>query len=315
MSLYLVTGGAGFIGSNIVHELVRRKETVRVLDNFCEGKREHLAEIEDKITLIEGDIRDPAAVEKAVQGADYVLHQAALRSVPKSFQNPIETAEVNVTGTLQLLLASARHQVRRLVFASSSSVYGNTDRLPEREGDPPAPISPYAVSKLAGEFYCKLFSSEYALETVSLRYFNVFGPRQDPASEYAAVIPRFILKLLQNESPTIDGDGRQTRDFTYIDNVVEANLKAAVQPGVSGEVFNVACGKTHSVLDILELVSRTLNQKVAPNFGPPRRGDVRQTLAEISKTKQRLCCDATIPFEEGMRRTINWFRSLAKGYV
>ena len=313
--LYLVTGGAGFIGSNIVRELVARKESVRVLDNFCEGKKANLAEVLDKIELIEGDIRDRAVAEKAMRGVGYVLHQAALRSVPKSFQNPDETNDVNVSGTLNILLASVKQKVKRVVFASSSSVYGNTDRLPEKEDHPSAPISPYAVSKLAGEFYGKLFSDQFGLEVVSLRYFNVFGPRQDPASEYAAVIPKFILKVLQNDAPIIDGDGLQSRDFTYIDNVVKANLQAAVQPHLSGEILNVACAESHSILEIFEMVNRILGKKIAPKFGPARRGDVRQTLADMSKADRLLGVDNRIHFEEGLKRTVDWFRSLAKESV
>ncbi len=311
MARYLVTGGAGFIGSNIVRTLAARNESVRVLDNFCEGKRENLADLLSRVEVIEGDIRDTAAVEKAVQGVDYVLHQAALRSVPKSFLNPVETTEVNVTGTLQVLLASAKQKVKRLVFASSSSVYGNTDRMPQQEEDPLAPISPYAVSKLAGEFYCRLFSREYGLETVALRYFNVFGPHQDPASEYAAVIPKFILKILKDDVPLIDGDGLQSRDFSYIDNVVEANLRAATRPNVSGEVLNVACGESHSVLELFETINQILKKNPRPRFGPARRGDVRRTLADMSKADRFLGTDGRVNFEEGLRRTVKWFRSLA----
>ena len=310
MAHYLVTGGAGFIGSNIVSELVHRNESVRVLDNFCEGRRENLSGILNRIELIEGDIRDEAILEKATQGVDYVLHQAALRSVPRSFENPVETHEVNVTGTLKLFLTCVRQKVKRVVFASSSSVYGNTDRLPESEELPLNPLSPYAATKLAGEDYCKLFSHGYGLETVRLRYFNVFGPRQDPNSEYAAVIPKFILKVFRNESPVIDGDGLQSRDFTYIGNVVPANLQAVIQPNVSGEAFNVACGEAHTVLDILDTVNRILKKKVPPKFGPSRRGDVRHTLADVSKTERLLRCNAEINFEEGMARTVEYFCSL-----
>jgi len=312
MSSYLITGGAGFIGSSIARELVRRNEFVRVLDNFCEGKKENLLEIQDKIELIEGDIRDEKTVEQATKGIDYVLHQAALRSVPKSFKNPIDNDAVNVGGTLKVLLACAHQKVKRLVFASSSSVYGNTDHFPETEDLPLNPMSPYATSKLAGEYYLKLFAKEYGLETVSLRYFNVFGPRQDPASEYAAVIPKFILKVLQDESPTVDGDGTQSRDFTYIDNVVNANLLAAKAPHVSGQVFNIACGESHSVLDILNTVNKVLNKKVPPQFGPSRRGDVRKTLADISKSETMLQCRELIHFEEGMKRTVEYFRALTE---
>lgn len=312
MALYLVTGGAGFIGSHLVRALIRRNESVRVVDNFCEGKRDNLAGLQGKVELIEGDIRDEALLAKATRGVDYVLHQAALRSVPRSFENPIETNDVNVNGTLKLLLACVTQKVKRVVFASSSSVYGNTDRLPESEDLPANPLSPYAASKAAGEYYCSLFSRGYGLHTVSLRYFNVFGPHQDPASEYAAVIPKFILKVLSDESPTIDGDGLQSRDFTYIDNVVEANLQAATQPDVSGEVFNIACGESHTVLEILETVNRILKKNVPPKFGPPRRGDVRHTLADVSKAQRLLRCNAKVSFEEGLDRTVAYFRSLTK---
>ncbi len=312
MGVKLVTGGAGFIGSHIARALVGRGERVRVLDNFVEGRRENLEGISDSLELVEGDIRDPECLSRALKGVDVVFHQAALRSVPKSFDNPAETNDVNVGGTLQVLLAAVEAKVKRVVFASSSSVYGNTDHFPETEYLPLNPLSPYAASKVAGEIYCKLFTHAYGLETVSLRYFNVFGPRQDPASEYAAVIPKFILKILENESPTVDGDGRQSRDFTYIDNVVEANLQAAVQPNVSGEVFNIACGEGRSVLDVLETVNQILRKKVSPKFGPARRGDVRKTLADVSKATRLLKCNTPVHFEEGLRRTVEWFRSLAK---
>ena len=310
VGIKLVIGGAGFIGSHIARALVRKGESVRVLDNFVEGRRENLGEILGSIELIKGDIRDPDCLREALKGVEIVFHQAALRSVPKSFENPIETDEVNVAGTLKVLLASVEQKVRRVVYASSSSVYGNTDRLPESEDLPLNPLSPYAASKLAGEFYCRLFSKEYGLETVSLRYFNVFGPRQDPASEYAAVIPKFILKVLRDESPTIDGDGLQSRDFTYVDNVVDANLQAAIQPNISGDVFNIACGEGHTILEILEVVNRILKKEVPPKFGPSRRGDVRHTLADVSKANRLLRCNAEVHFGEGLERTVEWFRSL-----
>ena len=312
MGIKLVTGGAGFIGSHLTAALVRKGEAVRVLDNFAEGRRENLAEVLGSIELIEGDIRDPECLIKALRGVDVVFHQAALRSVPRSFEIPIETHDVNVTGTFRLLLESVQQKVKRIVFASSSSVYGEPERFPESEDLPCAPLSPYAASKLIGETYCQFFSRVYGLETVSLRYFNVFGPRQDPASEYAAVIPRFILKVLSGESPVIDGDGRQSRDFTYIDNVVQANLSASRQPGVSGEVFNVACGESHSVLEIFETVSRILKKNIPPKFGPPRRGDVRRTLADMTEADQRLACDGRVRFEEGLARTVDWFRSVTE---
>jgi len=310
MGYKLVTGGAGFIGSHIVRTLVKKGGKVRVLDNFVEGRRENLQDIENPLELIEGDIRDPDSLRNALRGVEVVFHQAALRSVPRSFENPAETNDVNVTGTLKLLLASVEQKVKRVVFASSSSVYGNTDHLPEKEEAPPSPISPYAVSKIAGEFYCQLFSHEYGLETVSLRYFNVFGPRQDPASEYAAVIPKFILKVLQNESPTIDGDGLQSRDFTYVEDVVRANLAAAEAPGISGQVFNVACGEQHSVLEILEELNRILGKKIKPIFGPSRKGDVRHTRADVAKARRAFGHTPQVSFSQGLAKTVEWFRSL-----
>ncbi len=315
MSFYLVTGGAGFIGSNIVRELVRRKERVRVFDNFSEGKRENLSDLLGKIEIMEGDVRDHASVAAAVKGVDYALHQAALRSVERSVKDPFETNEVNVEGTLNLLLACRDQKVKRVVYASSSSVYGDSDHYPTLESDSARPISPYAISKLAAEHYCVAFTRLYGLETVSLRYFNVFGPHQDPDSEYAAVIPRFILKLLNDEAPTIDGDGKQSRDFSYIDDVVEANLKAATTPGIGGEVFNIAGGKGHSVLELYETLTMILGKSIQPRFGPPRSGDVRRTLADLSKSRKVLNCALNTRFKEGLEKTVEWLRSLTKNPV
>ena len=312
MAYYLVTGGAGFIGSSIVRELVRRNERVRVFDNFSEGKRENLADLMDKIELIEGDIRDASALAKAVRGVDYVSHQAALRSVERSVIDPSETNDVNVRGTLNLLLACRDQKVKRVVYASSSSVYGDSDHLPTSETSATHPISPYAISKLAAEHYCIAFTRLYGLETASLRYFNVFGPHQDPASEYAAVIPKFILKLLRNEPPTIDGDGEQSRDFSYIDDVVAANLKAATTPGIAGEVFNVAGGKGHSVAELHEMINQILGKSIRPKSGPPRAGDVRRTLADLSKSRRLLNHPFETDFKKGLEKTIEWLRSLTK---
>jgi len=312
MSFYLVTGGAGFIGSSIVRELVHRKERVRVFDNFSEGKKENLSGLLEKIELIEGDIRDYPAFLKAVEGVDYVLHQAALRSVERSVKDPFETNEVNVTGTLNLLLASRERKVKRVVYASSSSVYGDSDHLPTTENSSTHPISPYAISKLAAEHYCVAFTHLYGLETASLRYFNVFGLHQDPASEYAAVIPKFILKLMRDEAPTIDGDGRQSRDFSYIDDVVEANLKAATTPDIGGQVFNVAGGEGHSVLELYETLSEILGKSIHPQFGPPRPGDVKHTLADLSKSRKLLGCAFKTNFKEGLEKTAAWLRSVTR---
>lgn len=308
MANYLVTGGAGFIGSNIVIRLVKMGEKVRVIDNFCEGKRENLEEVENEIELIEGDIRDRKILSDCMKGIDYVLHQAALRSVPRSVDDPLSTNEVNITGTLNVLLAAKEANVKRVVFASSSSVYGDTEKFPQSEDDIPSPVSPYAASKIAGEYYCKIFSKIYNLETVSLRYFNVFGPKQDPASEYAAVIPRFILSALQDKELEIHGDGLQSRDFTYVDNVVEANILAATTPGISGEVFNIACGNSYSIIDIKNTIEKILNKNLRYYHTPPRKGDVRKTHADITKSKKMLGLKQKIDFKEGLERTIEFFK-------
>jgi len=307
MSTYLVTGGAGFIGSHVVEELVKRGEKVKVLDNFVTGKRENLEGFLDKIELIEGDIRDLDIVRSSINGVDFVLHEAALHSVPKSIDDPISTNEVNVAGTLNVLIAARDRKVRRVVLASSSSIYGEREDLPEREEDRPQPVSPYAASKLAVEYYCSIFSRTFGLETVSLRYFNVFGPKQDPASEYAAVIPKFITCMLKDESPPVHGDGLQSRDFTYIDNVVAATLLATTTKGVSGEVFNIACGKAFTVLDIVSHLNKLLGKSIKPRFTPPRKGDVRHTLADISRVKELLGLKTEVDFEEGLKQTMDWF--------
>ena len=314
MSLYLVTGGAGFIGSNIVETLVKRGERVKVIDNFVAGKRENLASVLDKIELTEGDIRDLPLLKKIAQGVDYVLHQAALRSVPKSVGDPVSYNEVNVGGTLNVLLAAKEAKVKRVVFASSSSIYGDTETFPEKETHLPLPISPYAASKLAGEHYCHVFNEVYGLETVSLRYFNVFGPRQSLESKYAVVVPRFIMSMLNNEPPPIHGDGKQSRDFTYIDNVVEANILATRAPRVSGETFNVACGKDYTVLDLVEHLNRIMGKNLKPKFTPPRPGDVPRTLADISKARKLLKLEIKIDFEQGLKKAVVWFKEHKKEY-
>ncbi len=307
--MYLVTGGAGFIGSNIVHALVARGETVRVLDNFSTGSWANLAEVRDRIEVIEGDVRDPSVLQRALAGVEYVSHQAALRSVPRSVDDPLSTDAVNTHGTLQLLVAArAAGTVKRVVYASSSSVYGDSPALPKEEDQTPAPISPYAVSKLAGEYYCRTFTRLYGLETVSLRYFNVFGPRQSPESKYAAVVPLFIRAALRGEPLVVHGDGEQSRDFTYIDNVVQANLLACTQPNVGGEVFNVACNERHSVLEIAHTVARLVGKPIKIEHTPPRAGDVRHTQASIAKAQRLLGYQPAVGFEEGMRRTVAWLR-------
>jgi UDP-glucose 4-epimerase len=308
MACYLVTGGAGFIGSNLVHALLDRGESVRVLDNFSTGRRENLTGVLDRIDLIEGSICDPDIVRRAMEGVDYVLHQAALPSVPRSVENPIESLTVGVMGTAQVLLAARDARVKRVVYAASSSAYGDQQAQFKTETLLPRPLSPYAEAKLSGEHLCAIFTHCYGLETVSLRYFNVFGPRQDPASPYSAVIPRFISAVRRGESPVIYGDGLQTRDFTFVQNNVEANLLAAMSSKGSGRVFNIACGTSFSLLDLLAAINRALGTDVAPRHEPPRVGDVRDSLADISAARETLGYRVSVPFEEGILRTVEWFR-------
>src|SRR4030067_940819 len=307
MSVYLVTGGAGFIGSHLVSELVRKKQAVKVLDNFSTGKKRNLQEAGDKVEIINGDVRDSQLVREVTKGVDFVLHQAALPSVERSVKDPLTTNEVNLSGTLNLLEASKLNKVKVLVFASSSSVYGNTPRLPKKEKMPSEPLSPYALSKLAAESYCKLFYELYGLNTVFLRYFNVFGPRQDPHSHYSAVIPRFILALVKGESPIIFGDGKQSRDFTYVDNVVRANLLACQSRAGWGQVVNIACGKRFSINQLFKELSHTLGNHQKAIYTKPRPGDVKHSLADIAKSKKLLNYAVEIDFRTGLRKTIDWF--------
>jgi UDP-glucose 4-epimerase len=309
--MQLVTGGAGFIGSHIVARLLADGHRVRVLDNFSTGKRANLASFHDSIELVEGDLRDPDALARAVEGCEVVYQQAALRSVPRSIDDPLANNEVNVTGILRLLIAAKSAGVRRVVYASSSSVYGDDPTLPKVETQTPRPISPYAASKIMGEYYCRIYSQLYGLETVSLRYFNVFGPRQDPESKYAAVIPRFITAALANQPLEVHGDGLQSRDFTYIDNVVAANLFAAQAPNVAGEAFNIACGDRFSLLDVIQAIEEGLGHKAERAHEPARAGDVKHTLADIGKARKLLGYEPLVGFGEGMRRTVAWFRSNA----
>jgi UDP-glucose 4-epimerase len=305
---FLVTGGAGFIGSHVAQALVRRGDRVRVLDNFCTGKRENLAAA-GNVELAEGDLRDADALARAVRGVDGVFHQAALRSVPRSVDDPTSTNDVNVCGTLNLLMACRGAGVRRVVYASSSSAYGDDPTLPKVETLPANPISPYAVAKLAAEHYCRTFARLYGLETVSLRYFNVFGPRQDPDSKYSAVIPRFLEQGLRREPLEVHGDGLQSRDFTYIDNVVLGNLLAmdAPGPGVSGEVFNLACGSQHTLLAIADAIGAFLGRTLERHHVAARPGDVRHTKADIEKIRRLLGYEPVVDFDEGMRRTCAYF--------
>jgi nucleoside-diphosphate-sugar epimerase len=310
---YLVTGGAGFIGSNLAEALLSAGHRVRVLDNFLTGKRENLAGLAEtfgvSFELVEGDLRDLAAVRKAVEGVEFVLHQGALPSVPRSVADPVLTNEINVGGTVNLLVAARDAAVRRVVFAASSSAYGDTPELPKRESMTPNPKSPYAAQKLAGEHFMRIFFEVYGLETVSLRYFNVFGPRQDPASMYAAVIPRFISSVRSGMSPTVYGDGLQTRDFTYIDNVVQANLLACKAPRAAcGKTINIACGERVSLLGILEILFGLAARRVTPKFEPARPGDVRDSLADISNAKDLLGYSPKVAFAAGLARTFDFFK-------
>ncbi len=308
MTNYLVTGGAGFIGSHIVQTLVRDGEDVRVLDNLSTGSRSNLAGIADKIDLVEGDIRSYHIVLEAMDGVDYVIHQAALPSVPRSVRDPITSADVNIMGTLTILHAARQAGVRRVVIASSSSVYGDNPALPKQEDMCPRPLSPYAVSKLSGEQYCQTFWRVYGLETVALRYFNVFGPRQNPDSQYAAVIPKFITAILAGDVLTVHGDGTQSRDFTYVDNVVRANLLACTAPDAPGGVFNVACGDRHSLLDLIDSLSQLCGKDAGCVHTPSRVGDVPHSQADITRARTVLGYEPAVSFSDGLRRTVDWFR-------
>ena len=306
-SKYLVTGGAGFIGSNIVEELLARGQDVAVLDNFATGRRENLEPFMADVELFEADLRDLNAVRRAMNGCTYVLHQGALPSVPRSVQDPLASNEVNVTGTLNVLLAARDAGVKRVVIASSSSVYGDTPTLPKVETMPVLPMSPYAVSKLAAEKYCAAFHKVYGLEAIALRYFNVFGPRQDPTSQYSAVIPRFISAVMHDTRPTIYGDGEQSRDFTYVANVVNANLLACEVPGIGGDFFNVACGERFSLLDLLHIINHITGTAVKAIHEPPRAGDVKHSLADISKIHRAMNFKPKVTFREGLEKTVAHF--------
>jgi len=313
MSSYLVTGGAGFIGSHIVDELVRRGERVRVLDNLSTGKRENLAGVIEQIEFLEGDIRNLETVRRAVESMDYVLHQAALPSVPRSVADPLTSHEINVTGTLNILIAAREVNVKRVVYASSSSVYGNSPTLPKHEEMPTNPLSPYAVSKLAGENYCHAFYKVYELPTVALRYFNVFGPRQDPQSQYAAVIPKFIAAMLRDDPPVIHGDGLQSRDFTYVANVVEANLRVCQSAEIVGHVCNAALGGRVSLLELLAMLNRVLGANIKAEFDAARPGDVKHSQADMSRLQGLTGFKQVVGFEEGLRRTVEWYSRSAQG--
>lgn len=308
MTTYLITGVAGFIGNNLARALLAQGHHVRGIDNFSTGKRANVEDIQG-LDLIEGDITDLETVRHVTAGADYVLHQAAIPSVPRSIEAPLDSHTANVTGTVNVLEAARRDGgVRRVVVAASSAAYGDTPVLPKEEGMAPTPRSPYAVSKLAAEYYARVYTDVFGLETVCLRYFNIFGPRQDPNSRYAAVIPKFIESVLQDSSPPIFGDGRQTRDFTYIDNVVEANAKACVSEAAPGGVFNIACGQRVDLLTVLKHVNAVLGKQVHPEHHDSRPGDVRDSLADISRARQMLGYTAAVGFREGLERSIDWYR-------
>src|SRR5438270_5864659 len=309
MALYLVTGIAGFIGSNIARELIRLGEGVRGFDKFSTGKPENIADIEDKIEFQQLDLADVKGLKEVCCGVDFLLHQAAIPSVPRSVSDPLTSHLANVDGTLSLLLAARDAGVKRVVFAASSSAYGDTPTLPKREDMVPNPISPYAVQKLAGELYMSSFQRVYGLETVSLRYFNIFGPWQDPSSQYSGVLARFISAMLAGETCTIYGDGEQSRDFTYIDNAVSANLLACSAPAerVSGKTFNVATGTRYSLNQTFEMLASTMGYSKTPRYAEPRSGDVKHSLADISQARQAMGYDPKIDFETGLRRTVSWY--------
>jgi nucleoside-diphosphate-sugar epimerase len=313
MSKFLVTGGAGFIGSNIVDRLIHEGRDVRVLDNFSSGKMEnlHKAQIEGggRLDIVNGDIRDKAVCEKACEGVDFVLHQAALRSVPKSMKDPDSYNDVNIQGTLNMLQAASKKRVQRFVSASSSSVYGDVTKFPEREDFYPRLISPYALSKLANEHYGKIFAEFFEVPFVALRYFNVFGPKQALDDEYAVVIPKFITCILKGEQPPIFGTGKQSRDFTYIDDVVEANILAATRPNIKFEVMNVANGRDTTVLDLVVKINKILGKNVTPKLLPIRPGDVFKTLADTTRLRRVLGFKSLVGFDEGLRRTVEYFRN------
>lgn len=310
MRTFLVTGGAGFIGSHIAEALARRGDQVRVLDNLSTGHRSNLDVCQGKAELIVGDLTDPVAVGRAVAGVDCIFHEAALASVPRSVEAPLDTHAACVTGTLTLLDAARRAGVRRLVYAASSSAYGDRPTSPKRETDLPAPISPYGAAKLAAELYCHAFTATYGFETVALRYFNVFGPRQDPNSPYSAVIPLFLTALLAGKRPTVYGDGGQSRDFTFVANVVHGNLLAADAPRAAGRVFNVANGRSTSLLSLLDQLNRLLGTTIEPIHAPPRAGDIRESLADISAARDVLGYEPQVDFEEGLKRSVGYYREL-----
>jgi len=311
MSTYLVTGGAGFIGSNLVGELVRRGETVRVLDNLATGHLENLAPVKEKIAWHEADIRNLESIRPDFEGVDYVIHLAAIPSVPRSVADPLTSNAVNIDGTLNVLLAARDASAKRLVFAASSAAYGDHPALPRLESQEPCPLSPYALTKLAGEYYCRIFTRVYGLETVALRYFNIFGPRQSPDSPYSGVLSLFIAAYMGGQTPTIFGDGGQSRDFTYIDNTVDATLRACTAPDAAGTVINVGTGERHTLNETIAVLNGIFGTRVTPRYDAPRTGDVQHSHADISLARKLLGYEPRIRFEEGLKKTVAWFRSAA----
>lgn len=314
MAIYLITGIAGFIGSSLARAILAQGDSVRGVDNFSTGKRNNIAELLDRIDVREADLLDLEAMQSACQGVDYVLHEAAIPSVPRSVLNPLESNRANVDGTVNVLVAARDAKVKRVIYAASSSAYGDTPTLPKREDMLPSPISPYAVAKLASEYYMASFFRCYGLETVALRYFNIFGPRQDPTSPYSGVLAKFITQMLKGEQPTIHGDGSQSRDFTYVDNVVRANLLACKAPAseVAGRVFNVATGTRIDLNEMFRVLKKLTGYPADVKHGPERAGDVKHSLADLSRAEKHLGYKPQVNFEEGLRRTIDWYRAQEK---
>lgn len=311
MATYLVTGGAGFIGSHVVGELVRRGEVVRVLDNLSTGRITNIAGVSEQITLYEMDICNLGKISRLFERADYVIHLAALPSVARSVADPLTTNAVNITGTLNVLLAARDAGVKRLVFAASAAAYGDNPSMLRAENLTPSPLSPYALEKLAGEYYCRIFTRIYALETVALRYFNIFGPRQNADSPYSGVLSRFVAAYHRGDTPVIFGDGEQSRDFTYVDNVVDATLKACAAPGAAGKVINVGVGRAYTLNQTIALLNGIFGRQVKPKYDAPRKGDARLSTADVSLARQVLGYEPRVSFEEGLRRTVDWFPSQA----
>jgi len=304
----LVTGGAGFIGSSLVRGLLKEGKTVRVIDNLSTGSITNLEDLLDQVEYIDGDIRDLSAIQKASESIKYIFHQAAVPSVPRSIENPVDSNQSNIDGTLNVLLAARDQRVKRVIYAGSSSVYGDTPDLPKKEDMKPHPLSPYAVTKLTGEYYCQVFSDVYGLETVTTRYFNVFGPRQNPESQYAAVIPKFIDAFLRGNSPTVFGDGEQTRDFTFVDNVVHANILCSKAKKTSGEVINIATSSRISLNELISILRKITDRDIDPVYADPRKGDVRHSLADISRAQKLIGYKPIVDLKQGLRKTIQWMQ-------